>query len=448
MRSATAPENSFGGGGGGANGADVTPDHRPVVAAGLIGLAAILVLTQLDAVAHRFAGWLPVSPFELLLVALVGLTIVLLAAPVDIDLAPLAHPLGLRLTAALALWMAIALAMSDALRDAMEYTIRTWGVMALVLLVPVFVRSAKDLRLLILAVIAAGALNALIVIFETFTATRLFATSIASTEASFEGAIRSTGGSDLNPTSVAQMIMVSALLALVTGIGKASVRQRLFCAAAFLPCTAAIALMSARSAIIGLALGMGIVLFSFYRDRRFPLFVLGSAVAAVAALFVVPQSTFDRFAAIADFSTDRSLFRRLTYLNVGWDLFKTSPIWGIGPGNFPSHYIGDAYRYLPGRTLNARELHNTYLDVLVEYGAVGFALFAGVVTAALRSAAKAVREGADEAVRGPAFAIMTALIALLAASVFMPHKDFRYLWIFIGLALCCRGLVTRERMAA
>ncbi|WP_198045953.1 O-antigen ligase family protein [Novosphingobium aquimarinum] len=419
-------------------------DLRLVTSAGLIALAAVLVATQFDAIGNTYLGFLPLSVFELLLVALVALGALVVGATTSSTAAEAAHAPGLRLVSALALWMVICLAFSEHLNQGFEYLIRAWAVMLLALLVPLFVRRPEDVFVLLAATAVAGAINAGIVIYETLFSVRLFSTSVAATEASFDGVIRSAGGSDLNPTTVAQMVMVSALAGLVAVV-RCDGLARLAGVLIFAVCSLAVVLVSARSAIIGLGVGSAIVLLSFYRSRAFPLLILGGLVALAGGIALMPDATLGRFTALADFASDRSLFRRLTYVQIGWDLIKQHPIWGVGPGNFPSHYMDEAYRYLPGRTLNPRELHNTYLDVIVEYGIVGFALFAALIAAAMHSAVVTAHRATSQPLRTIAFALATCLAALLVASFFMPHKDMRYLWLLVGLALCCRGFLQRER---
>jgi O-antigen ligase len=87
-----------------------------------------------------------------------------------------------------------------------------------------------------------------------------------------------------------------------------------------------------------------------------------------------------------------------------------------------------------------RELHNTYLDVAVELGAIGLALFLAMVGAALAEVRKAFA-GPQQAA---ALALMLALVGLLVASFFMPNKDMRYLWLLLGLAFQC-GRMARAR---
>ena len=95
---------------------------------------------------------------------------------------------------------------------------------------------------------------------------------------------------------------------------------------------------------------------------------------------------------------------------------------------------------MPGRTPVMRELHNTYLDVAVELGLIGLALFIATVGAALAEARKA-SAGPEQAA---ALALTLALLGLLVASFFMPNKDMRYLWLLLGLAFQC-GRLARAR---
>ncbi|MBH9536252.1 O-antigen ligase family protein [Novosphingopyxis sp. YJ-S2-01] len=421
-------------------------DDRGILALGTLALALVAVFGQLDAVAKKYAGFLPLSPFELLLALLVGLSALLIALPAGRRPAMI-DPLGGKLIALLICWIGVSFVFAEHHDLAFAYAIRAVAVMLLPFLIGMFLRDPTQLQPVLWGIMGAGIVTALIIIYETKTGARLFSTSAAAVEADFEGKIRSAGGSDLNPTSVAQMLMVAVLLAaglLASGYK----RFRLPMIALILLGTAAIVMTSARSAVIGLGIGGIIILFRFYRSRWFPLILLGGIALAATSLLFLPATTLARFQAVANFAEDRSLYRRITYLRIGWDLLQQSPIWGVGPGNFPSHYVEAEYRFLPGRTLNPRELHNTYLDAAVEYGLVGFALFMSVLGTAFFAAARAARRAVDPLLARMAHAIMAALVALYAASFFMPHKDFRYLWLMIGLAMACGAMQRFEARCA
>jgi O-antigen ligase len=190
---------------------------------------------------------------------------------------------------------------------------------------------------------------------------------------------------------------------------------------------------------------MALFLFVMRRERLFPLILLGFALLLAGAILLSP-GLVDRVTALADWGKDPTLFRRTTYLRVGFDLLQHSPVWGIGPGNFPLYFVGDEYRYLPGRSPIERELHNTYLDVAVELGLVGLALFLALLGKALVEARRALTAGGDLPAMG--LALLLALIALVVASFFMPNKDMRYLWLLLGLAFQCGRLAHARSVAA
>ena len=172
----------------------------------------VAIFGQLDAVAKKFIGFLPLSPFELLLALLVGLAALLIALPVK-QRPVMVDPLGAKLIALLICWIGVCVVFAQYHALAFDYAIRAIAVMLLPFLVGVFLREPKLLQPVVWGIMGAGIVTALIIIYETKTGARLFSTSVAAVEADFEGKIRSAGGSDLNPTSVAQMLMVAVLLA-------------------------------------------------------------------------------------------------------------------------------------------------------------------------------------------------------------------------------------------
>jgi O-antigen ligase len=239
------------------------------------------------------------------------------------------------------------------------------------------------------------------------------------------------------------MVLVST--ALLLGLFAAERRVRSFAAVGLIVCLGALGLMAARSAIIGLLPAVGLFLFLVRRERSFPLILLAILALLIAAVLLSP-SLFSRLAALADWGSDPTLFRRTTYLAIGFDLFMQSPIWGIGPGNYPVYFVGDEYRFMPGRTPIMRELHNTYLDVAVELGTIGLLLFLALLGSALSETRRALIGG--EAQRAAGLALLLALLALFAASFFMPNKDMRYLWLLLGLAFQAGRMARAQRAAA
>ncbi|WP_169542571.1 O-antigen ligase family protein [Sphingomonas baiyangensis] len=408
----------------------------------MIPLAAFALLAQLDALANRVSAALPIGTTELLIAAIVGCTLLILLHPASATTQHARGHDGARLMALLFAWAVFAWTLSTHRSEGIDYLtgLATAIVPALCLLV--IADTPVRLQLLLWAMIAAGLVSAAIVIVETRTGMRILSTSLAATTADFEGVARSAGGSDENPTTAAQMLLVSVGLAfglLFAGVRRGWPVLALLAAIG----SVALAMASARSAILGLAAVLGLLMLSLRHDRRFPLLVLGAIVAMLAAIPFLPPTLVERFAAIGDFSQDQTLFRRLTYLRIGTDLVQQSPIWGVGPGNFPFFYLDDAYRWLPGRVAVPRELHNSYLDSAAEYGLVGLAIFGALVTHALLQARRAAHAG-DPLLRQAGLAAGLALAGLLVACFFMPHKDLRYLWLMLAIAIQCGRLRARE----
>ena len=407
----------------------------------MVPLLGFAMLVQLDAVGNQLSRGLPVSLTEMLIGGILVTTALVLLSPVD-GPSRAVGTTGARLIAALFLWAVFCWTLSAHREAGLTYLIKLATAIAPALCVLVILDRVGRLQAVLWAVVGAGLVSAAIVLVEERTHTRIVSTSIAATTAGFEGVARSAGGSDENPTTAAQMLLVSMTLAL--GLLFAGARRwRALLVATVAIGGVALVLMSARSALIGLAAAVALIVLSFRRRRFFPLLVIGGVAALIAAVPFLPPTLVDRFTAIGNFAQDPTLFRRITYLRIGADLIGQSPLWGVGPGNFPLYYVTDAYRYMPGREPFPRELHNTYLDTATEYGLIGFALFAALLAHALVAARRAA-QAADATLARCGFAVGTALAALLVACFFMPHKDLRYLWLLLALAIQCGRLARKE----
>jgi O-antigen ligase len=409
---------------------------------GFAAFLALIVFAQLDAVGNRLFAMLPVTAYSAFYMLTASLALCAWIGDRGTRLSGIAAP-GVRLAAALLLWALVAWTLARHGERGWEYMQAFAKAAGLLAMAAVLVDTPQRLRAAIWAMAAAGLVSALIVYGDTLTGTRLFSSSEAAAGAQYAGVARSAGGSDENPTTAAHMLLVGT--ALLLGLFAALPRMRPLVGGALALCLGAIGLMAARSALVGLLPALALFLFVVRRERLFPLILLGFALLLAAAILLSP-GLLDRVTALADWGKDPTLFRRTTYLRIGLDLFAQSPIWGIGPGNFPLYFVGDEYRYLPGRSPIERELHNTYLDVAVELGVVGLALFLALAGKALADTRRAFAAGGELAALG--LALLLALTALLVASFFMPNKDMRYLWLLLGLAFQCGRLARARRAAA
>jgi O-antigen ligase len=119
-------------------------------------------------------------------------------------------------------------------------------------------------------------------------------------------------------------------------------------------------------------------------------------------------------------------------------------VFGVGPDNFKEHYQDFKYRYMPGRALEPRALHNMYLSVPVEAGLLGFACFGALLFVAMRDLGRARIRAPDPEARALAEALHFAFGVYLMICVFGSSESSKYLWIFAGLSVALAEVAQRE----
>jgi O-antigen ligase len=121
---------------------------------------------------------------------------------------------------------------------------------------------------------------------------------------------------------------------------------------------------------------------------------------------------------------DSSMVLRYKYWGSALEAFKSSPIWGIGVGNFIDY----------SQTLGVGRVdvvHNSYLDVLAENGIVGLMLFLAWQIIALRRFWGVLKNG-DSSVRLYALAGFSGLAAVMFMSLTLNNQYLKILWLLAG----------------
>jgi len=140
---------------------------------------------------------------------------------------------------------------------------------------------------------------------------------------------------------------------------------------------------------------------------------------------------------------------------VAWRMTQDHPIAGVGVGDFQLRSAG--YVREPGSLEYVRLIaeqphvvHNTYLQVLVETGIIGLALFAaavlGCMAAAWRAASwfdSAHQLGLAALSRG----VVLAQLAMLGAGVFISYAPDLRLWVLLALGPALLTMARRLRLA-
>ena len=110
-------------------------------------------------------------------------------------------------------------------------------------------------------------------------------------------------------------------------------------------------------------------------------------IAIIMIIFFVPSSYWERQKSITETKTDTAMGRRISYLYFGWEAFKEHPIIGSGPGTFSKIYATSIYarHFAIGEEDYYRDAHNSYLEVVVETGAISFVIFLIIIWFSLKN---------------------------------------------------------------
>ncbi len=176
--------------------------------------------------------------------------------------------------------------------------------------------------------------------------------------------------------------------------------------------------------------------------------VVATLLAMVAAIPLVPQELIDRLGSLLGGDYDFTLSRRIGYHVIGLDLLRQHPIFGIGPDNFANYYVDFAYRWVPGRTMVPRVMHNMYLAVAVEIGLFGLAAFLGIIFTALGRCAYAVRRTSSATLSVFGEAAVFGFVMLLLVSATLPNETNKYVWIYAGLCAAIARIEARRLRAS
>jgi O-antigen ligase len=137
----------------------------------------------------------------------------------------------------------------------------------------------------------------------------------------------------------------------------------------------------------------------------------------------------------------------LGYHLIGFDLLSKYPLLGIGPDNFADYYTKFEYRWMPGRTLTPRVLHNMYLAVAVEVGLLAALAFIGTLGFALHGCWMAKRVTQSPRLALYAEAALFGAIMLYLVSATLPNETNKYVWIYAGLAAATARIEYRRNIS-
>jgi O-antigen ligase len=260
------------------------------------------------------------------------------------------------------------------------------------------------------------------------------------------GVFRASG--PLDPNFFGQLLVATAMLALYLGLSARARDGRLLGLAASGVCLAAGALTGSRGALVAAAAAFILILVLGPVPRR--VVATAGAIAVVAGLIFLPSglkarvglptsSADSQQVAVVQKGSESALRGRESENLAALQMFRDYPILGVGPHNYPLHYLDYSEQIGLDPRLEQREPHSLYLGALAETGIVGAVALLAILWLALRGAWRARRRlaGPDALL---AEGIFVALVTFLVAALFLHLSYPRYLWLLVGFGLVAGNL--------
>jgi O-antigen ligase len=208
-------------------------------------------------------------------------------------------------------------------------------------------------------------------------------------------------------------------------------RKRAFCVGCLLATILAILLASSRGGFIALI----VLLLLQMRDARHRGKFVVIAVVIVALFLISPVSPLDRLLHPTYSDTDSS-DARLQLWSIAFRIVADHPILGVGLWQFTPYL----HKYMPpGVDLEFHVPHNTYLQVAVELGLVGLALFFAMFFFTLLNLSRlrrAAKKSGDAFMYSISTALGNGLIGFAIAAFFVSTMHARVFWFSIFLSTC------------
>jgi O-antigen ligase len=305
------------------------------------------------------------------------------------------------------------------------------------LLIPIAytaVRERRDLKLVLAAIVLGAVVAAVFGILQP--------------PGSPTEDVRATGTIG-DPNELAAALLVG--LALGAGFAAArgsSLALRLGGLLAVPLCAAGIFLSVSRGGLI--ALGAMLAVATFTAGRwRVAVTALFVAVAAGGVLYftqLAPLPARERVLTANGGSGRSELWK------VGLRIARAHPVGGVGVGN--AERAAANYVLRPGAIHQSAlifsakpfPVHNTYLQVLAEMGAVALLLFLAVIVVCLGCALRAARLAAqrrDVTMEALARAVFLALVGTVVADFFISVEFSKLLWLLLGLCPAMLAIARR-----
>jgi putative inorganic carbon (hco3(-)) transporter len=185
-----------------------------------------------------------------------------------------------------------------------------------------------------------------------------------------------------------------------------------------------------RGAIVGLALAGAFSLLTRRLRTRWALLFLASALLIAGGANLLQPQTVDNALTRKQHVAQTNVNTRLIAWEVALDEFGSSPLLGVGPGNFEKRYI--EFGLPPTSEGGPITTHNAYLNVLAELGLPGLLLFLGYLAVSWGLLRRRIPD--DLAANAFRSSLAAGFVIALVGSMFLTEQYYAPLWLLPALS--------------
>ena len=173
-------------------------------------------------------------------------------------------------------------------------------------------------------------------------------------------------------------------------------------------------------------------------DRRF--IILG-IIALISLPFILPETIINRFMSIGNMEDSSTSYRVFIWMGT-LAMLKDYWLSGVGMGITSFNTIYPLYSY---HNVSAPHSHNLYLQVIVEYGFVGFLTMVGVMYNYFKEVIISMKKKKNIVLAGLMSGMLGFLLQSMTDHTWYNYRVFLMFWIIIGISITASKINLREK---
>lgn len=249
----------------------------------------------------------------------------------------------------------------------------------------------------------------------------------------------------VDPNFFAESIVAMLPLAFVAYEENSTVRSYIYLGIVALLC-GGVVLTGSRGGLLALL----IVLFFLFINskKKIKMMIMGIIVLALFLPHIGVEYR-GRVATITTYEEDPSAMGRISSWNAGIGMFKDHPLIGVGAGNFNSLFEAYSNPETGKVGTEGMSIHNMFLQILSETGAVGGGLFALVIASSfialylMNKRNRKLFQGRRVDLAIPN-ALGVSLLGFCGAGFFLPGAYYSYIYIIFALIMASKIIYVPE----